>query len=242
MDAARPSLTLHGSKTSRAFRAHWCLRELGLDYELNLISGRGGGTVTPEFLAINPKGQIPFLEDRATGVSVGESGAVLLYLAERYSSPTRRLLPPDGDPGARYRHLSWCFYFVTELDRPIWSTLSATLARGAATSTAGGGKGIGEGEGGGEGDSENLVLYRRKVTVVEDELRRHGQEYVLGAQFTVADILLCHTLMFARLARFEIPPCCTAQMRACQARPGFKAADSVEDPFHGGRSNARSRM
>ena len=70
MDAARPSLTLHGSKTSRAFRAHWCLRELGLDYELNLISGRGGGTVTPEFLAINPKGQIPFLEDRATDVVV----------------------------------------------------------------------------------------------------------------------------------------------------------------------------
>ena len=230
MGSARPPLTLHGSKTSRAFRAHWCLKELGLPYELNLISGRGGGTTTPEFLAINPKGQIPFLEDRATGVSLGESGAVLLYLADRYSTRSCRLIPPSDDPVARYRHLSWCFYFVTELDRPIWAAITAMLSGGGAAAAAGGVGGAG------------LASYQRKVGVVEDELRRHGQPYILGAQFTVADILLCHTLMVGKLARFDIPPLCAAHMKTCQARPGFKAADSVEDPFHGGGSNTQSRL
>jgi len=59
------------------------LEELGLDYTTHAIDIGAGDQHTPDFLEISPNGKIPAIVERATGRVMMESGAILLYLAER---------------------------------------------------------------------------------------------------------------------------------------------------------------
>lgn len=82
------------------------LEELGLEYALHPINIMKGEQMTPEFLAINPNNKIPAIVDGdgpgGKPVTVFESGAILIYLAEKTGSD---LLPASG-PG-RYAALEW---------------------------------------------------------------------------------------------------------------------------------------
>lgn len=84
------------------------LEECGLDYEMHLIDISKGGQKKPEFLAINPNGKIPAIVDREGGrhQRVFESGAILIYLAEKAG----RFLPTSGPE--RAETLSWTFFQV----------------------------------------------------------------------------------------------------------------------------------
>ena len=90
-----PQLTLWGVGTSRTIRAHWALHELDLPYVKRPILARSGETKTPEFTALNPRQKIPLLQD--AGLTIGESAAITAYLARRYSTPERGLLPVHAD-------------------------------------------------------------------------------------------------------------------------------------------------
>ena len=61
------------------------LEELGLDYTVHPINIGAGDQNTPEFLKISANNKIPAIVDHDTGVSLMESGAILVYLAERYN-------------------------------------------------------------------------------------------------------------------------------------------------------------
>jgi glutathione S-transferase len=70
----------------------WVVAELGLSHEHIDVGGAFGGLDDPEFLAINPHGRIPVIDD--AGLVVWESHAIIRYLAARYGSAT--LWPPDA--------------------------------------------------------------------------------------------------------------------------------------------------
>lgn len=74
------------------------LEELGLTYSVHPIDIGAGAQFAPEFLAISPNSKIPAIVDRDTGRALMESGAILLYLAEK----TGRLLGDD-----RWVTLEW---------------------------------------------------------------------------------------------------------------------------------------
>lgn len=80
------------------------LEESGLDYRVCPVDITSGGQFSPEFLAISPNNKIPAIVDQATGISLFESGAILLYLAEK----TGRFLPSSG--AARYKVLQWLMF------------------------------------------------------------------------------------------------------------------------------------
>jgi GST-like protein len=67
------------------------LEELGVDYTVHPINIGQGDQMTPEFLKISPNNKIPAIVDNDTGVSVMESGAIMIYLAEKYE----KFLPTD---------------------------------------------------------------------------------------------------------------------------------------------------
>jgi GST-like protein len=94
--------------TPNGFKALIGLEELGLPYTTHWVDITKGQQLAPEFLAINPNNKIPAIvdHDAADGktVTVFESGAVLLYLAEK----TGKLLPKSGP--ARYEALEWVFF------------------------------------------------------------------------------------------------------------------------------------
>ena len=75
-------LKIYGIPRSRAFRTLWMAKELGIEYENVPIDMGKGETRTPEYLAINPNGHIPAIDD--DGFVLWESMAINLYLARRY--------------------------------------------------------------------------------------------------------------------------------------------------------------
>lgn len=90
--------TPNGRKVSIA------LEELGLPYTAHAIDISKDEQFQPDFLAISPNNRIPAIVDRETGTALMESGAILIYLADK----TGRLLPREGE--ARYRVIEWVMW------------------------------------------------------------------------------------------------------------------------------------
>lgn len=80
------------------------LEELGVPYRVFSIDITKDDQMTPEFLAIGPNNKIPVIVDQDTGQSVMESGAVLIYLAEKY----KKFLP--SDPSGRAEVMEWLMW------------------------------------------------------------------------------------------------------------------------------------
>jgi GST-like protein len=97
-------IDLYTAPTPNGFKVSIALEELGLPYTVKPVDLRRGAQFTPEFLRISPNNRIPAIVDGE--LSVFESGAILLYLAEK----TGKLLAPAGP--ARYKALEWMFFQV----------------------------------------------------------------------------------------------------------------------------------
>ncbi|MCY4394990.1 MAG: glutathione S-transferase N-terminal domain-containing protein [Rhodospirillaceae bacterium] len=101
-------IDLYTWSTSNGRKASIMLEELGADYTLHPIHIGKGDQFTPEFLAINPNGKIPAIIDSdgpgGAPITVFESGAILIYLAEKYG----RFLPTD--PAARMEVIQWLMF------------------------------------------------------------------------------------------------------------------------------------
>jgi len=95
--------------TPNGHKVHILLEELGLPYNIVPINIGAGDQFKPEFLALTPNHRIPAIVDPEGpgGKPFGlfESGAILIYLAEKTGSP---LLPKD--PATRYRCLQWLMF------------------------------------------------------------------------------------------------------------------------------------
>jgi GST-like protein len=97
-------IELYTAPTPNGFKVSIALEELGLPYEVKRVDLRAGEQFSPEFLRISANNKIPAIVDG--GQALFESGAILLYLAEK----TGRLLAPSGP--ARYAALQWMFFQV----------------------------------------------------------------------------------------------------------------------------------
>lgn len=85
------------------------LEEVGLPYEVHAVDITAGQQFEPSFLKISPGGKIPAIVDREAGLSMMQSGAMLLYLAKK----TGRLLPEDE--GARWQVMEWLMWQMGDL-------------------------------------------------------------------------------------------------------------------------------
>jgi glutathione S-transferase len=77
---------------------------MGLPYTVHPIDIGNGEQFKPEFLKISPNNRIPAIVDHENGISLMESGAILIYLADK----TGKLLPKSGE--AHYRVLEWLMW------------------------------------------------------------------------------------------------------------------------------------
>ncbi len=104
-------IMLYGILDSRASRCLWMLEELGLEYESVPVHFLGDVS-QPEYLAINPNGRIPALDDH--GLVLFESLAINLHLARKYEGG---LWPSDADNQSRA--IQWSIWAMTELEPPV---------------------------------------------------------------------------------------------------------------------------
>lgn len=113
--------TLHVASTPNGLKPLILLEELGVGYELARVDFSKNQQKSPEFLAMNPNGRIPVLQD--DGLTIFESGAILIHLAEKEG----RFLATGG--AARAQALEWLMFQMSAIG-PMFGQLNhfATFA------------------------------------------------------------------------------------------------------------------
>ncbi len=97
-------IDLYTWTTPNGRKASIMLEELGLPYKVHAIDISKDEQFAPEFLKIAPNNRIPAITDSDTGISLMESGAILIYLADK----TGKLLPKSGNE--RYKVIEWLMW------------------------------------------------------------------------------------------------------------------------------------
>ena len=97
-------IELYTAPTPNGWKVSMGLEEMEIEYQTHLINLAKGDQHTPEFLRMNPNGRIPVIRDRAADITVFESGAILIYLAEL----SGRLLPTDT--AGRFEVMQWLMF------------------------------------------------------------------------------------------------------------------------------------
>lgn len=165
-------ISLYTWTTPNGRKASIMLEECGLDYDVHAVDIGKDAQFAPEFLAISPNNKIPAIVDHealneyGTGpLTIFESGAILLYLAEK----TGRFLAPSG--AARTRALEWLFWQVGGLG-PMLGQLGFFAVR----------------------SKEKAPLAIRRFTEEADRLlgvmdrRLSEARYLAGDDYSIADI------------------------------------------------------
>jgi len=189
----------------RGFRVVWLLEEMDLAYRLRDVDLLAGVENDAEFLAINPAGFIPALQDGE--VTMVESIAIMEYLMARHG-PTP-LAPEPGDPAfpayQQFLHLGEAglaasMYFVSgarniapEAERNNWSARQA------------------------------LSVFETRLGLVTRQLAR--SPYLAGERFTAADISVTYALELARRnIGYPLGPLEQAYVARNRDRPGYQRA------------------
>ena len=203
------ALKIYGVARSRAFRTLWMAGELGLPYEHVKINFTGD-TRRPDYLAINPNGHVPAIDD--DGFRLWESMAINLYLAKKYGSGAVGLYPERLEDEARA--WQWSFWGMTEVERPALTVLLNRVGpedkRDAAAAD----------------EAERALAAPLKVL----DAAVTATPYLLGDRFTVADLNVASILAWARQARADLTafPKAESWLKACHDRPAAQTARQLQ--------------
>ena len=207
-------LTIYGVYRSRAIRPLWVLEECAApfshvpviqSYRLTEPKVTGGPlhTAMPEYLAINPLGQVPAMRDGALVLT--ESLAICLHVARKYGGT----LGPASDDEASVME-QWALFAATAVEPAALEILYTARDGQAATPT---GQGI-----------VRLAAERLSRPLRRLETHLKGRDWLLD-RFTVADILVAECLRYAQThgPLLEDCPNVARWIGAAQARPAFRA-------------------
>lgn len=181
-------MTLWGSALFRSGRVLWALEELAelgtpMNFKHEDVPSRGPETHgNPEFMRLNPAGKIPVLIDG--DFVINESAAIMNYLSDkaRALGATKSLAPLSGTP-ARARYDAFCFFVMSELDAQGMYIPRKHAVGGPLREQYG-------------EDAQAVAAaaeyYKKNLKVLADNLRESKAPYLMGEDFSCADILLCN--------------------------------------------------
>jgi len=180
-------MKLYGSGKSRSFRVLWALEEAGLAYDyipVKFASKAQNGTDSSAYRALNPQGKIPTLVD--DGMVITESVAIMNYIA-RVSELDSLMPRADLKLLARYDEI--CSFIVTELEQPLWTNGKHRFALPPE-----------------QRREDVLPVTYWEFHKAQNALLHFfdGDGFVVGNEFTMADILLAHTITWAENFKFEV--------------------------------------
>jgi glutathione S-transferase len=196
-------LTLYHAAPSRSSIVRWMLEEIGEPYEIQLLSLSKGENRAPDYLAVNPMGKVPAL--RHGDAVITEAAAICAYLADEF--PRAKLSVPIGD-SRRGPYLKWLFFGPSCIEPAMMDRAFPRKeeARRAAL---------------GYGDFDTVIK------VLTDAVARGP--YILGEQFTAADVVIGSTLRFGMLFKL-LPeqPEFTAYTGRMAQRPALQRAEAKD--------------
>ena len=191
-------MKLFWSPQTRSTRALWILEEAGVDYERELVDIQDPKREnTAEFLEASPMGKVPALVDG--DVSMSESAAICLYVADRYAPGT---LAPAVDDARRGKFLYWLMYTPAVIEPSMSEKFNGVQTNRYRS---------------GWGDFDLMI----------ETLERGigGKNWILGDTFSAADVMLGSSVVFLRM--FDMLPdseSLEAYADRCLARPAYRRA------------------
>lgn len=200
-------IKLYFAPRTRSVRILWLLEELGLPYELERVD-----FLPPAknfFAQRTPTGKLPTIEDG--DVVMCESGAIVEYILERYGNG--RLAPPPGSP-KRAAFLQWLHFAESTAFPPLGIVVWLTLYRDDA-----------------ERHAALIEDARARAAMGLDFLEHALREktYLLGEEFSAADVMMGFTLVAARVLGVldDRYPVILGYLARLQGRPAFQKAAAV---------------
>jgi glutathione S-transferase len=195
------SLKLYGPARSRAFRCIWALEELEMPFEHVHIEMSQGEHKTEEYLKKNPYGKVPVLE-MSDGHHLFESAAICLHLADL--KPEKGLAPLPGSLN-RAKMNQWLHFGLNELDAYLWVIARNEWFYGDKKSQ--------------EAVAQSKMMLDHSLQVLSEHLEEN--EWLIGADFTVADIIVAQTLFWASMLELPLSDTLNAYMGKCRDRDHF---------------------
>jgi glutathione S-transferase len=194
-------LELYYAPRSRSFTALWLLEELGVPYRLESFDLNSGRHKQPDYLQLNPMGKVPLVVHE--GIPVSETGAIAIYLADRF--PAARLAPALDDP-QRPAFLRWILFAAGVLEPALgqfffkWEVPSRSVAWGSF--------------------EQMVEVLRAGVT---------DRQWLLGDQFTAADVVVGAGARFGILfGALDKQGPIAEYVERLTAREGFLRANAIE--------------
>lgn len=174
-------LKLYGISGSRALRSIWAIEEVGVDYE-HVPTHFMNDSKAPEYLAVNPNGRIPALQDGE--LTLFESMAINLYLAKNYG---KDLYP--SDPAGEAQTWQWSVWAISEIE-PLQMTLViqelfTPEERRDAAAKARAEKGL-----------------TRPLAVLDAHLA--DREWLVGDHFSIADLNVAAVMLLLQMVDFDL--------------------------------------
>ena len=200
-------LRIYGSAKSRAVRVLWMAGELGLNYEHKDWLPRSPETRSPEYLALNPNGRVPTIDD--DGFILTESMAINFYLAKKHKSP---LYP--ADPKNEALVLQWSLWETDRLDRQLVNYVRHTKEYPEAQRKP-------------EIAAEMWKEMTASFDVLESALKKN--EWLAGPSFSVADLNVSAALYRALTLDLAKWPKLKAWLNRCWERPAAKRARAMRE-------------
>lgn len=197
-----PNIKLYGGRMGSSFRCHWMLAEAELVYENPSLDMKNGEHKQAAYLAINPAGEVPALQ--YDDFVLTESAAIVHYLAEKHVP--HLFGPMNAESHATM--LRWQLFVLLNIDKNFSTLASKTWGMPATP----------------EAEAKASELLAKRLPVFENWLSTHT--YVIGDDFSVADIITRSTFLYADAAGFDLSPYPSIQawIVRCSERPAFQKA------------------
>ena len=198
-------LIFYHAPRSRSFRVLWLLEELGVPYELKVVSirrGDGSGAEEgPEYRKIHPHAKVPAIVH--DGATIFETPAIAVYLTDAF--PEAGLGPRVGEP-LRGPYLTWMAYSTGVLEPAILAKVMNIPHRYGSF-------------GWGPPDEIEALLARTL----------EARSFILGDDFSAADIIVGGSIPILLQTKF-LPPSSvfTDYAQRLAARPAYQSAQAMD--------------
>ena len=204
------TIKLYSWPMSSGTRISWALEELALPYQYVPLDGKKQEHRSPEVLAVNPHGKVPALADG--DLKLFESGAILLYLGNRYG--TAKGLWPEPKGQAHADAVCWTVWAMTEIGNYMMQYLYHGLDSPVSYKP--------------EDRSKAAAGYNRaQLERLLDalEARLEGRDYLMGG-FSLVDVAAASWLLLGTQLGLPLEgrPRVAAWCKRCAERPAFKRA------------------
>ncbi|MEX2131042.1 MAG: glutathione S-transferase [Pseudohongiellaceae bacterium] len=200
-------IRIYHAPRTRSIRVIWLCEELGLPYERIPVDFAASYRFSPEWMAKNPVGKVPVMEDG--DLSMFESGAMVQYLLDRYG---KGRLQPQAGTAEHAIYLQWSWFGEATYARPLGELVNHRRVFGK------------------DNEIEAVVKDMKDrvwLCVQALDVSLQGKDYLLGNDFSAADIMNGYSLMLTDwlLAR-EYPAAVGAYWQRLKSRPAYQIAVS----------------